>query len=38
MPFIVNDIVHYASARGMRLNPTKCKEMLFEFLHYHLPI
>ena len=38
MPFIVNDIVHYANARGMRLNPTKCKEMLFDFLHYRLPI
>ena len=38
MPFIVNDIVHYATARGMRLNPTKCKEMLFDFLHYRLPI
>ena len=25
MPFIVNDIVHYANAHGMRLNPTKCK-------------
>ena len=38
MPFIVNDIVHYANARGMRLNPTNCKEMLFDFLHYRLPI
>ena len=38
MPFIVNDIVHYANARGMRLNPSKCKEMLFDFLHYRLPI
>ena len=38
MPFIVNDIVYYANARGMRLNPTKCKEMLFDFLHYRLPI
>ena len=38
MPFIVKDIVHYANARGMRLNPTKCKEMLFDFLHYRLPI
>ena len=38
MPFIVNDIVHYANARGMRLSPTKCKEMLFDFLHYRLPI
>ena len=26
MPFIVYDIVHYANARGMRLNPTKCKD------------
>ena len=26
MPFIVYDIVHYTNARGMRLNPTKCKE------------
>ena len=31
MHFIVNDIVHYANACGMRLNPTKCKEMLFDF-------
>ena len=38
MPFIVNDIVHYANACGMRLNPTKCKEMLLDFLHYRLPI
>ena len=38
MPFIVNDTVHYANACGMRLNPTKCKEMLLDFLHYRLPI
>ena len=38
MHFIVNDIVHYANACRMRLNPTKCKEMLFDFLHYRLPV
>ena len=38
LPFIVNDIVHYANACGMRHNPTKCKEMLLDFLHYRLPI
>ena len=29
---------YYANVRDMRLNPTKCKVMLFDFLHYRLPI
>ena len=31
---IVNDINQFASARGMRLNPKKCKELRINFLEY----
>ena len=34
LPYIAGDICHYASEHGMRLNPTKCKEMFIDFLHY----
>lgn len=34
---LINDISEYASTRGMRLNPKKCKEMIIDFLQYRLP-
>jgi hypothetical protein len=38
MPFLVNEVNQYASARHMRLNPKKCKEMRTCFLKYRSPI
>jgi hypothetical protein len=37
-PFLVNEVNQYASARHMRLNPKKCKEMRICFLKYRSPI
>lgn len=37
MPYIINDIHHFASMRGMRLNPKKCKEIFINSLQYRLP-
>lgn len=34
LPYIAGDICLFASEHGMRLNPTKCKEMLIDFLIY----
>ncbi len=36
-PLQVNDIYDYVSTRGMRLNSTKCKEMIINFLQNRLP-
>lgn len=33
--FIVEDIIQYAIANHMKLNPPKCKEMLVDFLRYN---
>lgn len=35
MQFIVNDIQLFASNNNMQLNPTKCKELVIDFLHYN---
>ena len=34
MPLVVNDISAFASARGMKLNHKKCKQMVISFLKY----
>ena len=34
LQFIVNEIEDFASLRGMRLNPKKCKELQVNFLNY----
>ena len=34
----VIEVIPFVSARGMRLNPKKCKEMLLNTLQYRLPI
>ena len=34
LPIIANGIYSYASQRGMRLNPTKCRELVVNFLQY----
>ena len=34
MPLVVNDISAFASARGMKLNHKKCKQMMNSFLKY----
>ena len=34
MPLVVNDILAFASQRGMKLNHKKCKQMLINFLKY----
>ena len=34
MPLVVNDILFFASARGMKLNHKKCKQMMISFLKY----
>ena len=34
LPFTVSDIYTYASLRGMKLNSTKCKEMIINFMQY----
>lgn len=38
MPLVVRQIDDFATERGMRLNPKKCKEMIIDFLQYRLPI
>ena len=34
LPFIARDIFSYASSHGMKLNPSKCKELRIDFLQY----
>ena len=34
MPLVVNDISAFASAREMKLNHKKCKQMMISFLKY----
>ena len=34
LPFIARDICSYASSHGMKLNPSKCKELRIDFLQY----
>ena len=32
LPFVASDICSYASSHGMKLNPSKCKELRVDFL------
>ena len=32
LPFVARDICSYASSHGMKLNPSKCKELRIDFL------
>ena len=32
LPYVASDICHFASERGMRLNPNKCRELIINFL------
>ena len=34
LPFVARDICSYASSHGMKLNPSKCKELRIDFLQY----
>lgn len=34
LPIVANEILNFASTRGMQLNPKKCKEMVTSFLKY----
>ena len=34
MPLVVNNILTFVSARGMKLNHKKCKQMMISFLKY----
>ena len=34
LPFVARDICSYASSHGMKLNPSKCKELRVDFLQY----
>ena len=34
LPFVARDICSHASSHGMKLNPSKCKELLIDFLQY----
>ena len=34
LPFVARDICLYASSHGMKLNPSKCKELRIDFLQY----
>ena len=36
LPFLARDICSYASSHGMKLNPSKCKELRIDFLQYKL--
>ena len=37
LPLVVQEISNFSSARGMELNPKKCKEMIINFLQYRIP-
>ena len=34
LPSLARDICSYASSHGMKLNPSKCKELRIDFLQY----
>ncbi len=36
LPVVVNEVNNFATDRGMKLNPKKCREMLISFLKYSL--
>ena len=37
LPLVVDENPKFSSARGMELNPRKCKEMVINFLQYRIP-
>ena len=34
LPYVASDFCHFASERGMRLNPKRCRELIINFLQF----